>query len=183
VRYREEGLLESVGYAHRPSTAAAQAAQAVQGGHAAGPAGVGPAPRAAWRKVWQHAQGELFAVGPFFAASALLASVVQGLAPLHAITAFTHDSFWSIPLLMLLGALLSLCSSADAFVAVGLSTLFSPGAILGFLLAGQMVDLRNLALMPQVFSRRALIVGLPVVVVAIGALAVVTNTLLGSWFI
>jgi len=135
------------------------------------------------RTVFTHAQDELFSVGPFFAASALLAGLVQGFTPLRAVTVFTHDSLWSIPLLMVLGALLSLCSTADAFVAVGLSTLFSPGAILAFMLAGQMVDLRNLLMMPQVFSRRTVIFGLSVAVIGVLAIAVLTNKVLLPWYV
>lgn len=157
VRFGEEGLTERV----RPPEHV----------HA------GALGRAKWRSVVAHAQGELFSVGPFFAASALLAGIVQGFAPLRAVTVFTHDSLWSIPLMMVLGALISLCSSADAFVAVGLSTLFSPGAILAFLLAGQMIDVRNLVMMPQVFSRRTLIVGLAVAAVGIFAAALLANHL------
>ncbi|MCY0876272.1 MAG: permease [Firmicutes bacterium] len=133
--------------------------------------------RSKWRSVIEHAQSELFEVGPFFAASALLAGLVQGFTPLRAVTVFTHDSLWSIPLMMALGAILSLCSSADAFVAIGLSTLFSPGAILAFLLAGQMIDLRNLVMMPKVFSRRTLTLGLTVAAIGIFAVAVLVNHL------
>lgn len=156
VRFKEEGLTERV-----------QTPVHVHSGHV----------RSKWQSVIGHAQSELFEVGPFFAASALLAGLVQGFAPLRAVTVFTHDSLWSIPLMMALGAVLSLCSSADAFVAVGLSTLFSPGAILAFLLAGQMIDMRNLVMMPKVFSRRTLFLGLTVAALGIFAAALIANHL------
>ncbi len=132
--------------------------------------------------VGDHSVSELFAVGPFFVASAMLAAIAQGLWPIRGITAFTQHSVWSILLLMALGSVLSLCSAADAFVAASLTSLFSPGAVLAFLLMGQTVDIRNLVLMPKVFGKGTFILGLSVVVVLIFALALTTNRLMiGGW--
>ena len=137
---------------------------------------------AVWRHVADHSAGELFAVGPFFVASALLAAVAQGLWPLHTVTGFTQHSVWSIFLLMGLGSVLSLCSEADAFVAASLTTLFSPGAVMAFMLAGQITDLRNLLLMPQVFSRRTVTVGLTTAFILIFACALLVNRVYtGGW--
>lgn len=147
---------------------------------------VGPSPaRKGWalfRHATDHAGAEIFAVGPFFILSALMAAVAQSLWPIHSITMFTQHSLWSIVLLMALGSVLSLCSEADAFVAASLSTLFSPGAILAFLLMGQMVDLRNLLLMPRVFSRRTVVAGLAVATILTFVFALAVNRyLVGGW--
>ncbi len=137
---------------------------------------------AAWRHVADHSAGELFAVGPFFVASALLAAVAQGLWPMSAVTGFTQHSVWSILLLMGLGSVLSLCSEADAFVAASLTTLFSPGAVLAFMLAGQLTDLRNLLLMPQVFSKRTVAVGLMTAFLLVFVCALLLNRFsTGGW--
>ncbi len=136
----------------------------------------------AWRHAADHSVGELFAVGPFFVASALLAAVAQGLWPMQVVTGFTQHSVWSILLLMSLGSVLSLCSEADAFVAASLTTLFSPGAVMAFMLAGQLTDLRNLLLMPQVFSKRTVTVGLTTAFILIFACALLVNQVsTGGW--
>ena len=152
VRFREDGLTEgwrrsAVGNRH--------------------PRGLG--------HILSHASGEVFVVGPFFVASALLAAMAQGVLPVHAVTAFTQHSVWSIALMMGAGGALSLCSAADAFIAASLVGLFSPGAILAFLLAGQMIDLRNVFTLPQTFGRRTVTLGLSVVTLLIFAVAVLVN--------
>ncbi|MBR8644084.1 permease [[Brevibacterium] frigoritolerans] len=48
---------------------------------------------------------------------------------------------------------LSLCSSADAFVAASFSHSFLPGSILGFLVFGPMLDLKNVLIMMSCFKR------------------------------
>ncbi|PWI56959.1 hypothetical protein BM613_11185 [Sulfoacidibacillus thermotolerans] len=137
---------------------------------------------AKWRHAAEHSVDELFTVGPFFVISALFAAVAQGLWPLKVVTAFTQHSIWSIVLLMVLGSAFSLCSEADAFVAASLTTLFSPGAVMAFLLAGQMIDVRNIFLMPQVFSKRTMVVGLPLAAMMIFAFALLVNRFLtGGW--
>ncbi len=125
--------------------------------------------------VLSHASGEMFAVGPFFVASALLAAMAQNLLSVRAVTAFTQHSVWSIAFMMGVGGALSLCSTADAFVAASLAGLFSPGAILAFLLMGQMVDLRNVFMLPQAFGRRTVTLGLAVATVMIFAAALMVN--------
>ncbi len=135
-----------------------------------------------WRHAADHSVSELFAVGPFFVISALFAAIAQGLWSLRTVTAFTQHSIWSIVLLMVLGSAFSLCSEADAFVAASLTTIFSPGAVMAFLLAGQMIDVRNLFLMPQVFSKRTVAVGLSIAAVMIFLVALLVNQIfVGGW--
>ncbi len=135
------------------------------------------------RMITDHTTSEVFAIGPFFVASALLAAIAQGIWPIHAVTAFTQHSLWSIPLLMALGASLSLCSEADAFVAASLTSLFSPGAVLAFMLMGQTADIRNLLLLPRVFGKRTVVIGLAGTIVLIFLLAVAVNRILPGGFV
>ncbi|KYP81210.1 permease [Ferroacidibacillus organovorans] len=130
----------------------------------------------------RHAIGELVAIGPFLILSALIAATAQELWPLRAVTAFTQHSLWSIPLMMALGGMLSLCSEADAFVAAGLASLFSPGAILAFLLAGQLVDIRNMMVFPSVFQQRTIWTALPLAALFVFVISVMANYFfLGRW--
>ncbi|MCY0892240.1 MAG: permease [Acidibacillus sp.] len=164
VHFREEGLLEKWNAVHPNHDH-----QDVKG-------------LSKWRHATDHSIEELFAVGPFFVISALFAAIAQGLWPMHAVTTFTQHSVWSIVLLMILGSAFSLCSEADAFVAASLTTIFSPGAVMAFLLAGQMIDVRNLMLMPQVFSKKTMAVGLPLAAVMIFSVALLVNRFFtGGW--
>lgn len=162
TRFREDGLTETWVLSKPPAPVAARTEK--------------------WAHFADHTVSELFAIGPFFAASALLAAVAQAFWPIRAVTQFTQHSIWSIPLLMGLGATLSLCSEADAFVAVALSSLFSPGAILAFLLIGQTVDVRNLLLMPSVFGKRTLATGFLMVAALVFIMALAVNRVLTGGF-
>lgn len=129
-----------------------------------------------------HASGELFAIGPFFVVSAMLAACAQTLLPPGRLAAVGWHSAWTVPALMVAGSLLSLCSSADAFVAAALLGVFPPGAVLVFLLAGQMIDVRNLTLFSRAFSRRVAWIGLSAAALLILCAGYGANMLLtGRW--
>jgi hypothetical protein len=65
--------------------------------------------------------------------------------------------------MMILAIILSICSTVDAFVALGFVGAFSFGSILSFLVFGPMVDIKSVLMYSQVFRRRpvAYIVLLP----------------------
>lgn len=101
-----------------------------------------------------HAIIEFFEVGGFVVASAAVAAVLQTWVPASVLSPIGKHPIWSVAGMMVLAILLSLCSEADAFVARSLAGLTTSGGVLGFLVIGQMIDMRNLFLLPSVFSRR-----------------------------
>ncbi|MBN2910101.1 permease [Polycladomyces sp. WAk] len=105
-----------------------------------------------------HAIIEFFEVGGFVVASAAVAAVLQTWIPASVLSPVGKDPIWSVAGMMILAILLSLCSEADAFVARSLSGLTTTGGVLGFLVIGQMIDMRNMFLLPSVFSRRIVII-------------------------
>jgi uncharacterized membrane protein YraQ (UPF0718 family) len=56
--------------------------------------------------------------------------------------------------LLALAILLSICSTVDAFVALGFVGTFSFGSILSFLVFGPMVDIKSTLMYLQVFRRK-----------------------------
>jgi uncharacterized membrane protein YraQ (UPF0718 family) len=105
-----------------------------------------------------HAIIEFFEVGGFVVASAAVAAVLQTWIPASVLSPIGKDPIWSVVGMMVLAILLSLCSEADAFVARSLAGLTTTGGVLGFLVIGQMIDMRNMFLLPSVFSRRIVII-------------------------
>jgi len=105
-----------------------------------------------------HAIIEFFEVGGFVVASAAVAAVLQTWIPASVLSPIGKDPIWSVAGMMILAILLSLCSEADAFVARSLAGLTTTGGVLGFLVIGQMIDMRNMFLLPSVFSRRIVII-------------------------
>jgi uncharacterized membrane protein YraQ (UPF0718 family) len=105
-----------------------------------------------------HAIIEFFEVGGFVVASAAVAAVLQTWVPASVLSPIGKHPIWSVVGMMVLAILFSLCSEADAFVARSLAGLTTSGGVLGFLVIGQMIDMRNLFLLPSVFSRRIVII-------------------------
>ena len=62
----------------------------------------------------------------------------------------------SILALMLLAVVVSVCSSVDAFLALGFAAQVTPGALLAFLLLGPVVDLKLVGLFSVLLRPRAI---------------------------
>lgn len=60
----------------------------------------------------------------------------------------------SVVALMVLGFVLSVCSTVDAFLALSFVGTFTPGAIISFLVFGPMVDIKSALMFLGVFRRR-----------------------------
>ncbi|BCJ85989.1 hypothetical protein skT53_09740 [Effusibacillus dendaii] len=123
--------------------------------------------------VIEHAVIEFFEVGGFVIISAAVASLLQTFVPVSVISPIGQHPVWSVLAMMGLASLLSLCSEADAFVARSLAGLTTPGGVLGFLVVGQMIDTRNVFLLPRVFP--------PLAVKIAFCLAIVLPLCVGVW--
>ncbi len=99
---------------------------------------------------------ETLHVLPYVIAGSLLASLLQALVPVTAITEHfvLGRVFIQIAVMMLFGFLLSLCSTSDAFIARSMNAYFKPAALMGFLLLGPMIDIKNIVILRSYFSRR-----------------------------
>jgi len=102
----------------------------------------------------QSATSDFLDVGFFFVIGTAITSVFNTGVRQEVLTVFAGSPLASIAALMVLAALLALCSSTDAFVAWTF-TAFSPAAKLGFLLFGPMFDLKLFWLYGLVFNKRA----------------------------
>ena len=77
----------------------------------------------------------------------------------------------ALALMMGAGFALSLCSSSDAVIARSLASLAPTGALMGFMVYGPMMDIKNVALLASQF-RIAFVVRLFVTVTAVAALVI-----------
>ena len=105
----------------------------------------------------QHAKAEFFDIGKYLLLGAFVSALFQTL---------WGDVSWAcgrsgllIPLVLMMGVafLLSLCSSSDAVVARSFSSQFPIGALMGFLVFGPMMDIKNLILLSGSFSKRFIV--------------------------
>jgi uncharacterized protein len=104
--------------------------------------------------VLHHTGAELFEMSRYLIIGALLAAALQTLVPQSTLLALGQGPVVSVLVLMALAVVLSICSTVDAFVALAFVGLFSPGAILAFLVFGPMVDIKSTLLYTSTFSRR-----------------------------
>jgi uncharacterized membrane protein YraQ (UPF0718 family) len=124
--------------------------------------------------VLNHAIDEFFDTGRFLIIGFLIASAMQTYLPTHIITTKGYTKVFSILVLMVLAFTMSLCSEADAFIGSSLLSLFGTGPIVGFLVFGPMVDIKNLMMMNRYFKFRfiALLIGMITVTTLVYAMLV-----------
>lgn len=102
----------------------------------------------------RHAQNEFFAVGKFLLTGIFVSTLFQDLIP-SAVLAGMGITAWKALLLMMgLAFLLSLCSSSDAVVARSMTGSLPVGSIIGFLVFGPMMDIKNTAMLLSGFKSR-----------------------------
>ena len=88
--------------------------------------------------------------------AALAGSVVQTWLPRSWLLALGSAPTLSVLALMLLALVVSVCSSVDAFLALGFAAQVTPGALLAFLLLGPVVDLKLAGLFTVLLTPRAI---------------------------
>lgn len=84
-----------------------------------------------------------------------IAATLQVFIPREAILALGQGPITSILAMMLLAAVVSICSTVDSFFALAFSSTFTTGSLLAFLVFGPMIDLKGIGLMLSIFKPRA----------------------------
>lgn len=123
-------------------------------------------------RVATHTADEFLSMGRFLVLGACAAAAFKTFTPLEALAWLGDSVLVSVPGMMLLAVLLSVCSEADAFVAASFA-MVPRAAQLAFLALGPMVDLKLIPMFLVTFQRRlavALVV-VPTVTVLLLALA------------
>lgn len=116
---------------------------------------------------------QLLDLGRFLVIGALIAAAVQTFVPQAPLLALGHGVFTSTLALMLLASVLSLCSISDAPVAFSFLGTFAPGAVFAFMIFGQIIDIKNGAMLLATFRRPVVlffVVSSALIVLALGAL-------------
>jgi uncharacterized membrane protein YraQ (UPF0718 family) len=100
----------------------------------------------------QHARGEFFDIGKFLIMGAAIAAAVQTFLPKELIHSIGQNTILAIFAMLLFAYLLSLCSTADSFIAKTFIGQFTNSSILAFLLIGPMIDIKNTLVMAGNFK-------------------------------
>lgn len=98
---------------------------------------------------------ELRELGAVLVLGSAIAATVQVAAPRELILSLGQGMVSSILAMMLLAAVVSICSTVDSFFALSFAATFTSGSLLAFLIFGPMIDLKNIGLLLTVFKGRA----------------------------
>jgi uncharacterized protein len=118
------------------------------------------APRSFREKLNQTAviaADEFYEMGRFLILGAALAAAMQALIPQQLLLQVGQGPITSVLVMLALAVILSICSTVDAFVVLGFVSIFSPGAIIAFLVFGPMVDIKTTLMYLSVFNKRSVI--------------------------
>lgn len=109
------------------------------------------------RLLLENTVQELRELGGILVIGSAIAATIQVAVPREIIVNLGQSPVTSILAMMLLAAIVSICSTVDAFFALAFASTFTGGALLAFLVFGPMVDLKAIGLMMSVFRGRAIV--------------------------
>ena len=101
-----------------------------------------------------HGSNEFLNISVYFVIGAFISSLFSSVINNDVLTRINTNNLVGILFMIALSFILSLCSEADAFVVKGFLNNFGIGAVIGFLIMGPMMDLKNAFLTFGVFNNR-----------------------------
>lgn len=100
---------------------------------------------------------ELRELGGVLVIGSAIAAIIQVGMPRDLILAVGTGPVSSIVAMMILGAVVSICSTVDAFFALSFASTFTSASLLAFLVFGPMIDIKSVGLMLSMFKPRPII--------------------------
>lgn len=100
---------------------------------------------------------ELRELGGMLVIGSAIAASIQTFVPREIILSLGQGTISSIVAMMLLAAVVSVCSTVDSFFALSFASAFTSSSILAFLVFGPMIDLKSIGLMLSIFKPRYMV--------------------------
>ncbi|MFM7600984.1 MAG: permease [Pseudanabaena sp.] len=100
---------------------------------------------------------EMRELGAILVMGSAIAAVIQVWVPRDIILGLGQGPVSSILAMMILAAIVSICSTVDAFFALSFAATFTGGSLLAFLVFGPIIDLKAIGLILTIFKKRAVI--------------------------
>ncbi len=107
------------------------------------------------RLVVDNTVQELRELGAVLVLGSAIAAAIQVLAPRELILSLGAGPISSITTMLVLAAVVSICSTVDSFFALSFASAFTSGSLLAFLVFGPMIDLKGVGLMLSIFKPKA----------------------------
>ena len=133
-------------------------------------------------EILKHASYEFFDVGKYLIFGAILSSIIQVYIPQNMMTNLGTHAVLPLLIMMLAAFVLSICSTSDAFIARTFANSIPISSVMGFMILGPMLDIKNLFMLMGNFKKQ-FVVKFVVTVFAIAfvVLMTVTKLLFGWW--
>jgi uncharacterized protein len=100
---------------------------------------------------------EMRELGAILVMGSAIAAIIQVWVPRDIILGLGQGPVSSIIAMMILAAIVSICSTVDAFFALSFAATFTGGSLLAFLIFGPTIDLKSIGLILTIFKKRAVI--------------------------
>ena len=104
-----------------------------------------------------HTCSEFFTTGPFLILGAFITALIRAAVPQELFSITSSSAAGALLVMMLFAFVFSACSTSDAFIARSFLNRFPSGSILGFLVYGPMMDIKNLFMLLSLFKKRFVI--------------------------
>jgi uncharacterized membrane protein YraQ (UPF0718 family) len=135
-----------------------------------------------WSEIIGHTNSEVYDVGKLFIIGAFLAAILQTFIPRQLILSIGSGNLSSIIVMMTLAFVLSICSETDAFIARTFLNQFTTGSIVGFLILGPMIDIKNTIMLSGNF-KLGFVIKLLFLIISVCFLAAVVVGFIPSWIL
>jgi uncharacterized protein len=118
---------------------------------------------------------EMNAMLPALVVGCAVAGFIQVAVSRDLLLTLGQNPVWSVLALMGLAFVIAICSTVDAFFVLSLGSLFTPGAVVAFLVFGPMIDIKMLALLRTTFTASTLILLTTVVALLTAVMGLAVN--------
>jgi hypothetical protein len=103
------------------------------------------------------ASNEFFEMGKYLVIGAFPGALATTFIPRQSLLGIGHQPLLSAIVMVVFAFVVSVCSTADAFIAASFSASFSNGALLAFMVLGPMLDVKNTLMLLKAFKPRFVI--------------------------
>ncbi|BAZ43227.1 permease [Chondrocystis sp. NIES-4102] len=110
-----------------------------------------------WQAFLENVWQEFSELGGVLVLGSAVAAMIQVFVPREFIFNLGHDPISSILAMMLLAAVVSICSTVDSFFALSFATTFTSGSLLAFLVFGPTIDIKSIGLMATIFKPKIIV--------------------------
>jgi len=113
--------------------------------------------RSKWQLFFTNLLAEFSELGGMLVFGSAIAATIQVFVPREIILSLGQDTITSILAMMLLAAVVSICSTVDSFFALSFAATFTSGSLLAFLVFGPTIDIKSVGLMASIFKPKIII--------------------------